>query len=228
MSSVLTQTLVLFRKDLLLEWRGRTRTVSVLLFGVVTLVLFSLALGPDTLALRQGAAGFLTLALLLSSVLGLSESFRVEQEDRALEGLLLRPVEPMAIFFGKALGSTFLLVLLAVVLVPAAVVLYDLRPTPAALVRLAGLWALAAAGLAAPGTLYAAITARLRSQDVALPLLLFPLVVPVLLGSVKSMTLALAGDPMGQLRSWVLLLASFVAIYWSVCAVLFPFAVEER
>ncbi len=225
---VLRQALVLLRKDLLLEWRGRARTVSVVLFGLVTLVLFSFALGPDTLALRQGAPGFLTLALLLSSVLALNESFRVEQEDRALEGLLLRPVDPMAIFYAKALGSAALLLAMAVVLVPAAVVLYDLRPGPAALARLAGLWTLAAAGLAAPGTLYAAITARLRSQDVALPLLLFPLVVPVLLGSVKAMALALGGDPMAQLRSWTLLLACFDVVYWSVGAVLFPFIVEER
>jgi heme exporter protein B len=141
--------------------------------------------------------------------------------------LLLRPVEPTALFYGKALGSAFLLLLLALVLVPAAVVLYDLSPTPAGLLQLAGLWALAAAGLAAPGTLYAAITGRLQSQDVALPLLLFPLVVPVLLGSVKAMDLVLTGDPMHQLRSWALLLAGFDAIYWSVCGILFPFAIEE-
>lgn len=221
------QAWLIFRKDLLLEWRGRARSVSVVLFGVVTLVLFSFALGPEAEPLRRGAAGFLTLALLLSSVLGLNESFRLEQEDRALEGLLLRPIEPVALFYGKALGSAFLLLLLAPILVPAAVVLYDLRPTPLGLARLAGLWALAAAGLAAPGTLYAAITARLKAQDVALPLLLFPLVVPVLLGSVKAMDLVLTGDPMHQLRSWTLLLAGFNAIYWIVCGVLFPFAVEE-
>lgn len=217
----------IFRKDLLLEWRGRARSVSVVLFGVVTLVLFSFALGPEAEPLRRGAAGFLTLALLLSSVLGLNESFRLEQEDRALEGLLLRPVEPMALFYGKAAASAVLLLLLAPVLVPAAVVLYDLSPSPLGLLRLTGLWALAAAGLAAPGTLYAAITARLKAQDVALPLLLFPLVVPVLLGSVKAIDLVLTGDPMHQLRSWTLLLLGFNAIYWAVCGVLFSFAVEE-
>lgn len=217
----------IFRKDLLLEWRGRARSVSVVLFGVVTLVLFSFAVGPEAEPLRRGAAGFLTLALLLSSVLGLNESFRLEQEDRALEGLLLRPVEPMALFYGKALASTVLLLLLAPILVPAAVALYDLSPSPLGLLRLAGLWALTAAGLAAPGTLYAAITARLKAQDVALPLLLFPLVVPVLLGSVKAIDLVLTGDPMHQLRSWTLLLLGFNAIYWAVCGVLFSFAVEE-
>jgi heme exporter protein B len=219
--------LVIVRKDALLEWRGRSRFVSVLLFGIVTLLLFSFAVGPDTIALRSGAAGFLVLALLLSSTLGLSESFRLEQEDRALEGMLLLPVEPVAIFYGKAIGSTLLLMVLAPVLVPIALILYSVELSPTGLAQLLGVWLLAAAGLSAPGTLYAAMTSRLRSQDVVLPVLLFPLVVPVLLGSVKAMDLALSGDPMGQMQSWILLLLGFDIIYWSLCGVLFPFAVEE-
>ncbi len=221
------QAVIILGKDALLEWRGRSRFVSVLLFGVVTLLLFSFAVGPDSSALRAGAAGFLVLALLLSSTLGLAESFRLEQEDRGLEGLLLVPVEPLAIFYGKALGSTLLLLVLAPVLVPIALVLYAVELDWVSLGQLLGIWLLAAAGLSAPGTLYAAMTSRLRSQDVVLPVLLFPLVVPVLLGSVKAMALALAGDPMGQMRSWLLLLAGFDVIYWSLCGVLFPFAIEE-
>lgn len=217
----------IMRKDLLLEWRGRSRSVSVLLFGVVTLLLFSFAVGPDTVALRSAAAGFLVLALLLSSTLGLSESFRLEQEDRALEGLLLMPVDPVAIFYGKAMGNTLLLLLLAPILVPIALVLYSVEIGGSSLLRLLLVWFLASAGLSAPGTLYSAMTSRLRSQDVVLPVLLFPLVVPVLLGSVKAMALALSGDPMGQMKSWILLLAGFDVVYWSLCGVLFPFAIEE-
>lgn len=221
------QTGVIVRKDLLLEWRGRSRFVSVLLFGVVTLLLFSFAVGPDSVALRGGAAGFLVLALLLSSTLGLSESFRLEQEDRAVEGLLLLPVEPMAIFYGKAIGNTLLLLVLAPILVPIALVLYNVQLDAVGVGGLMVIWLLASAGLSAPGTLYAAMTSRLRSQDVVLPVLLFPLVVPVLLGSVKLMDLVLSGDPMGQTRSWFLLLLGFDVIYWTLCGVLFPFAIEE-
>lgn len=218
---------IIVRKDLLLEWRGRSRFVSVLLFGIVTLLLFSFAVGPDSVALRAGAAGFLVLALLLSSTLGLSESFRLEQEDRALEGMILLPIEPVAIFYGKAIGNTLLLLVLAPILVPIALVLYAVDLGPVAVAELLGIWLLASAGLSAPGTLYAAMTSRLRSQDVVLPVLLFPLVVPVLLGSVKAMDLVLSGDPMDQTRSWILLLLGFDVIYWSLCGVLFPFAIEE-
>jgi heme exporter protein B len=221
------QALAIVRKDLLLEWRGRSRFLSVLLFGVVTLLLFSFAVGPDSLALRASAAGFLVLALLLSSTLGLSESFRLEQDHRSLEGLLLLPVDPIALFYGKAISNLLFLVLLAPILTPVALILYTVELEVQRLLALFGLWALAAAGLSAPGTLYAAMTSRLQSQDVLLPLLLFPLVVPVLLGAVKACDLVLTGDPMIQLRSWVLLLGSFNVIYWSLCGLLFPQAIED-
>ncbi len=217
----------LLAKDLLLEWRERARSVSILLFAVVTLLLFSFALGPDLAALRTAAPGILVLALLLSSTLALNESFRLEREDRAIEGLLLRPISPTVLFYAKATANALLLSLLGPVVVGLAVVLYSLEIEPAVGARLVGYWCLGAAGLAAPGTLYAAMTSRLKSQDVALPLLLFPLVVPVLLGSVKAMALVLHGDVMSQLPSWRSLLAAFDAIYWSVCGLLFRYAVEE-
>ncbi len=216
-----------FRKDLLLEWRNRGRFTSVLLFGIVTLLLFSFAAGADSAILRLAASGFLVLALLLSSTLSLSESFRLEQEERALEGLLLLPVDPAALFYGKALANTLFLFLLAPVLAPVALVLYAVETDAAGVARLLVLWLLAAAGLAAPGTLYAGMTSRLDSRDVLLPLLLFPLVVPVLAASVRGIGLALAGDPMGQMGDWIALLAGFAVIYWSLGGILFTFAVEE-
>ncbi len=227
MRSMTRTVWAILSKDLLLEWRERTRTLSVILFAVVTLLLFSFALGPDVDALRSATPGFLTLALLLSSTLALGESFRLEREDHALEGLVMRPVGAGSIFYAKALANALLLTLLAPIVVTLAVVLYSLEIGAGSLARLIGCWSLGAAGLAAPGTLYAAMTSRLKTQDVALPILLFPLVVPVLLGSVKAMDLVLFGDAMGQLGSWISLLIAFDVIYWAVCGVLFRFALEE-
>ena len=225
--SLLKQIGAILAKDLRLEWRSRARVISVLLFGLVTLLLFSFAVGPDSAALAASAAGFLVLALLLASTLALSESFRVEREERALEGILLLPVEPIALYYGKALANFFFLVCLGPLLAPVAIVLYSVEPSPLGFAKLLGLWTLAAAGLAAPGTLYAAMTSRLSSQDVLLPLLLFPLVVPVLLASVKAIALALTGDPMHQIQSWATLLVAFDVIYWCLCGVLFPHAIQE-
>jgi heme exporter protein B len=182
-SELRSQTLVLLAKDLRLEWRAKARLVAVAVFGLLSLIVFSIAVGPDSRALTAGAAGFLVIALLLSSTLALAESFRIEHERRALEALLLLPVRPGAIFYSKSVANTFALAMLAPGLSLFGVVLYDVELAPANAASFFVIWLLAAAGLSAPGTLYAAMTSQLRSRDVLLPLLLFPLVVPVLIAS---------------------------------------------
>lgn len=225
--STFQQTLFVARKDLLLGWRARTRTLAVALFGMVTLVLFSFAVAADGEVGVSAAAGFLIVALLLSSILSLEESFRLETEDRALEGLLLLPVDPVAIFYGKAIANFVLLVLLGPVLLPLTVIFFALELDGANLLGLALLWLLAAAGIAAPGTLYASMTSRVTGRDVVLPLLLFPLTLPILMTGVRSFDLILRGDAMGQLKGWTLLLAAFDLVYWVLCGALFSRTLEE-
>ena len=213
------------RKDLLLQWRGRAQVAAIFVFGATSLLLFSFAIGPDSAALRQHAAGFIWLALLLSSTLTLADSFHCEMEERALEGLLLLPVMPASLYYGKALANWAQLSLLGVCLVPVMIVLYDAFITR--FLGLLGIIVLGSAGLSAPGTLYAAMTSQVRARQTLLPLLFFPIVVPVLLASVKATSLLILGDPMGQIGSWVLLLASFDLIYWAVCGLLFGRVVED-
>lgn len=225
--STLRQVGAVARKDLLLGWRGRTRILAVALFGMVTLVLFSFAVAADGEVGVSAAAGFLIVALLLSSILALEESFRVETEDRALEGLLLLPVDPVAIYYGKAIANTVLLVLLGPILLPLTAIFFSLDLASANVLGLVILWLLAAAGIAAPGTLYAAMTSRVTGRDVILPLLLFPLTLPILMTGVRSFDLILRGDAMGQLKGWILLLAAFDLVYWILCGALFSRTLEE-
>jgi len=217
--------LAALRKDLLLQWRTRAQLVAVFVFGASALLLFSFAVGPNAGVLRQHAAGFLWLGLLLASTLALADSFESEMAQRALEGLLLLPADPRALYYGKAVANVLQLTLLGVALVPVMVVLYDAGT--ARVGALVGVVALGAAGLSAPGTLYAAMTAQARARNTLLPLLLFPLVVPALLAAVKATSLLILGDPMGQLRAWTLLLVAFDAVYWSLCGLLFERVVED-
>jgi heme exporter protein B len=219
------QLLAALRKDLLLQWRGRAQAVAIFVFGATSLLLFSFAIGPNAEALRQHAAGFIWLALLLSSTLTLADSFHSEMDQRALEGLLLLPATPQALYYGKALANWLQLSFLGVCLVPVMVVLYDAGTTR--LLGLVGIILLGAAGLSAPGTLYAAMTAQARAKQTLLPLLLFPLVVPVLLATVKATSLLILGDPMAQMGSWALLLVAFDMIHWAICGLLFGRVVED-
>ena len=213
------------RKEALLQWRTRAQLAAVFVFGASALLLFSFAIGPDSAALRQHSAGFLWLGLLLASTLTLAESFHSEMEQRALEAQLLLPVRPAALFYGKAISNWAQLSLLGFALVPVMVVLYDAGTDR--LGALLGVILLGTAGLSAPGTLYAAMTSQARARQTLLPLLLFPLVVPVLLAATRASALLITGDPMGQVRSWVALLACFDAIYWSLCGLLFGRVVED-
>jgi heme exporter protein B len=213
------------QKEFLLQWRGRAQAVAVFVFGATALLLFSFAVGPNSAALRQHSAGFLWLALLLSSTLTLSESFHEEMENRALEGLLLLPTSPRAVYYGKAIANAVQLILVGIVLVPVMTVLYDAGTDR--LGTLLMIIILGAAGLAAPGTLYAAMTSQIRARQMLLPLLLFPLIVPVLLAAVKATSLLILGDPMEQSRAWLALLVAFDGIYWSLCGLLFERVVEE-
>lgn len=213
------------RKELLLQWRTRGQLMAVFVFGATALLLFSFAVGPDSKTLRTFSAGFLWLGLLLSSTLTLAESFHSEMENHALEGLLLLPSNPLALYYGKALANWFQLMLLGVALVPVMVILYDAGTTD--LLRLLGIIALGTAGLSAPGTLYAAMTAQVKAKQMLLPLLLFPLIVPVLLASVNATSLVILGDPMNQAKAWTALLVAFDLIYWSLCGLLFGRVVEE-
>ncbi len=226
MSRFATQCWAVFTKDLILDLRARGRMAAVFFFGAMTLLLFSFAAQPGAQTLSREAPGYLWLAILLSSVLALGESFRLEVEDEALEGMLLLPVDPRALFYGKALATTAFLLLLAALLLPLSIALYGIEVRGSWPYLLAFLTA-GIAGLAAPGTLYASMTARSRGQDVLLPLLLFPLCIPILVAAVKGTGYALGGDPMEQAKSWLTLVGSFDLVYWSVCGLLFGRVIEE-
>jgi heme exporter protein B len=217
--------LAALRKELLLQWRTRGQLMAVSVFGATALLLFSFAIGPNADALRTFSGGFIWIAMLLSSTLTLSESFQSEMDNRALEGLLLLPSRPHALYYGKAIANALQLTLVGVALVPVLVILYDAGTTR--LLPLLGIIILGAAGLAAPGTLYAAMTAQVRGKQTLLPLLLFPLIVPALLAAVKATSLVILGDPMGQSTAWITLLIAFDAIYWSLCGLLYGRVIED-
>ena len=184
------------------------------------------AVGPTTSVLQRHAAAYLWMTMLLSSTLLLGRSFSIETESEALESLMLAPVSPAAIFLGKAISITLQMLFLLAVAMPVAGVFYDLRIV-GSVWELVGGFVLGVAGLAAPGTLYAALTARMHARALMMPLLLFPLVVPCVLAAVRTTSLVLLGDPMDQSGSWMLLLLCFDLIFWSLCLVLTSWVIEE-
>ena len=216
----------IIRKDLLIEWRAQARIVSLSAFAVLVLLLFSFAVGPHTESLRRHASGYLWLGVIFASTLLVQQSMRTEVESDAMTQLQLVPVSSTSLFYGKAIACFFQLLLISLVMLPPLFALCDLNLTESFGWLMLVLF-LGNAGIAAPGALYSAMTARMNAQQLLIPLLLYPLLVPALLSAVKSTSLIFSGDPMGQLTSWVGLLLCFDLVFWSVCGILYGRVIDR-
>jgi heme exporter protein B len=203
----------LARKDLLLELRARDTLPAMLLFVVSTLVVFHFVLpaGSSDLA----ATGLLWVALLFTALLGLSRSFAAEREQGLIDGLVLAPSDRSAIWLGKALSILAFLVLAELIALPA----YGLFFKPVGAALIAGV-ALADLGIAAVGTLLAAMATASRARELLLPLLFLPLAIPIVVGGVGA---SVTSDPGRYLG----LLGLYDALFAIICWASFEYVVTE-
>lgn len=213
------------RKDVTTELRAKAGFNSVASLGVTILVLLGLALGPDAQALRDAAVGAVWLALLFSGVLAFNRSFQVELESGALEALLLYPGPRWTIFAGKLLGNLIFLTLMVAIVVTAGVVLFSVD-IPAAWPMLVGVLALGVLGLTVLGTFYASMASRSRAREVLLPLLLFPMLVPVLVAATTASKALLGADLMHDAGAWIRLLAAYDVIFLIATFIAFEHVIE--
>jgi heme exporter protein B len=198
-------------KDLRIEARSRVALSQVAPFGIVALVMFAFALGPDRALMARGAPGLFWVAVLFCTVLAVQRSVSVESADGARDGLRLSGIDPAGLFLGKALAVGVVLVVLEVVLGAGVVLLYGARVgQPGVLVASA---ALGTVGLAATGTLYGALSAGLRVRETLLPFLLLPVAAPVLLAGTRLWQAAMVGGMASDGNQWLRLLFVFDAVY---------------
>jgi heme exporter protein B len=223
---LLRRTWAMTWKDVTVELRARERVNAMLFFAALVLFIFNFALGPDREKLREVAPGLLWLAFLFTGMLGLGRSFQAERENECFEELLLTPGDRESIFFGKLAGNVLFMVTAEALILPLFGILYNLDIW-AYLPSLALVAFLGTLGFSTLGTLLAAMTAHLRAREVMLPLLLFPLTVPVILGSVRATEVILAGGRLGEVSHWLKLLIGFDLIFLVVSPLVFEFVLEE-
>jgi heme exporter protein B len=221
-----SRILAVFWKDITIEWRARANFNAVAFLAGLILLLFGFALGPDPEALRTAAAGVIWLTVLFSGVLSFNRSYEQELENGALDVLLLYPGDRRSLFLGKLLANLTFVLGVEVVMFPAAAILYDL-PLLRAAPALALITVLGTIGFVTLGTFYAAMASRVRAREVLLPLLLFPMLIPVLLGAVEATGAALAGNVMGGMGGWIRLLVVFDMIFMTVAFLAFEYVIGE-
>jgi heme exporter protein B len=215
----------IIRKDMTTELRAKAGFNSVASLGVTMLILLGMALGPGADMLRNAAVGAVWLALLFSGVLSFNRSFQVELESGALEPLLQYPGPRWPIFAGKVLGNLIFLVFMATIVVIAGIVLFNIQ-IPAAWPTLLGVFLLGIIGLVVLGTFYASMASRSRAREVLLPLLLFPMLVPVLLAATTASKALLGADLMNDASAWIRLLAAYDLIFLVATLIAFEHVIE--
>lgn len=206
-------------KDLRIELRSRVVATQVAPFGLLVLVLFALALGPDQHTLLGAAPGLFWVSILFAALVASQRSFTVESRDGARDGLRLWGLDPAGVFLGKVAALAAELLAIGVLLGAGIVLLYGARihsPGDLVVSGLAGI-----VGLACTGTLYGAMVSGLGVRETLLPLLLLPVVAPVALGGTRAWQAALGTSQSFSAGPWVPLLIVFAAVYLALGVVVF-------
>jgi heme exporter protein B len=199
-------------KDVLVERRSKETVNAVLFFSVLLLFIFEFTLGADRERLAAVLPGLLWLGVLLAGLLGLGRTFVLERENDCWEALLLTPGDKGAVYVGKLCGNLLLMALVEVVMVTLFALFMNVeigRAMPGLLLVLA----LGTLGIAAIGTLFGAMTAHVRARELLFPVLLLPVLVPVLLATVKATEALLLGEPLAAVSHWLKLLGAADVIY---------------
>ena len=219
------RALIIVWKDLLVERRSKETLNALLFFSLLLLFVFQLALGPDRERLASVLPGLLWIGFILSGLLALGRTFLIEREHDCWEGLLLAPGDKSAIYLGKLAGN--LVVMVAVeALVLALFALFFNIDIGGALPGLALVIGIGTVGLAAVGTLFAAMTAHLRARELLFPVLFLPMEVPVLLGTVQATEALFLGEPLSTVSHWLKLVLAADLIYLTAGILMFDFILE--
>ncbi len=214
------------RKDLLHETRSKATTVATLFFSALTLVVLAFAIGQDERLLQDAASGALWVALAFAGVISAAQSYQADLEDGAFDQLLTTPVPRAAVYLGKLLANWLFMLVLGLMLLPVTLVLYG-ASLPASWPWLIATLALGTLGFALIAVFYAGLTANLRARESLLPVLMFPVVVPILLAAVRASGALIAADDLELAAGWLRLLVGFDLVYAVLCTAIYHFVVEE-
>jgi heme exporter protein B len=224
MKSYLNAVRAVIWKDLTAEWRTRENLSAMLVFALLVILIFNFALELDIQAQESLSAGVLWATFIFAGTIGLNRSLAVEKDRGCLDGMLLAPVDRSVIYFGKAIGNLIFMLLVEIIVLPVYSFLYQVpvfQPGFLLVVLLGSI------GYVAVGTLLATMVIQVRTRDILLPILLFPLTLPVIIAAVKASQGFLQMVPLKDISAWLNLLIVYDLIFTSVAFMVFDFVVEE-
>jgi len=212
------------RKDLSAELRSRELLSAMLVFSLLVILIFNFALELDIKTRNSVTAGILWVTFIFAGTLGLNRSMAIEKDRGCLDGLLLAPIDRSAIYFGKAISNLAFMLLVEAIVLPVYSFLYAINLFQSGFLFVIFLGSI---GYIAVGTLLSAMSVQTRTRDVMLPILLFPVIVPVLIAAVKASGGYLQALPLDQIQPWVNLLIGYDVIFIAISFMVFDYVVEE-
>jgi heme exporter protein B len=224
MKETFTSVCAIFWKDILSGLRTKEVITSVLVFGLLVLVIFNFAFEPGTGIRGAIAPGMLWVALVFAGVLGLNRTFDPERENSCIEGLMLCPVERHVIYWGKLASSFTFMLMVAIILTPIFLALFNL---PIFMPRLVLIIVLASFGFSSVGSLFSALSAGTKARDLLLPILFLPIVVPIIIAAVEATGLVLQGKSWSDMSTWLQIMIAFDVIFLIISTLVFEFVIEE-
>jgi heme exporter protein B len=219
------RALIVAWKDLVVERRSKETLNALLFFSLALLFVFQFTLGPDRERLAAVLPGVLWLGFILSGVLGLGRTFLVERDNDCWEALLLAPGDKSAVYVGKLAASLALMLVVEAIVLALFTLFFNVDLWPV-LPGLALVIVLGTLGIAAVGALFAAMTAQVRTRELLFPVLLLPVLVPVLLGTVKATEALLLREPLTSVAHWWQLLVAADVVYVVVGLLTFDVMLE--
>lgn len=219
-----TPVLAILWKDVLLESRTREMVMPILVFAFLVIVVFNFVIDPNPRLVAAVAPGVLWVAFTFAGMLGLNRSFAMEKERGGIEGLMLCPVGRDLVYLGKMLGTFLFILIVEFIMLPVFAAIFNLPLLEP------GLWlitVLATFGFAAVGATFSAMAVNTRAREILLPILFFPIAVPVIIAAAEATRAVLAGDSFGDYSRWLQLMAAFDVVFVVIAALTFDFVLGE-
>ena len=224
MKTWLSTAWVLVWKDLVQEWRSRDVLTSMFAFAVLSLFIFNYALELSPIDRTEIAPGLIWVVMVFAGTLGLNRSFAAEQDQGSFEGLMMAVPELSVIYLAKMITNLLMMFGLAILVIPIYSLLYNQSLFD---LRFFGILMLGAWGYSAAGTLISSMTVQTRMRDLLLPVLLFPLLLPVNMAVVKSGSAIIAASSVPEFQSWINLLLVYDVIMTVVSIMVFEYVIRE-
>ncbi len=226
MNGYLNQVATIVWKDFITELKTRELFSSMFIFALLVIIIFVFSVNLSIVGAREIGPGVLWVAFLFAGTIGLNRSFMLEKENGCLQGLLLAPVDKTALYFGKLVSNFVFLLIMEAFILPLFMIFFNIDLLPH-LLPLLYVILVGTLGFCAIGTLLSSLSVNLKTRDIMLPILLYPLMVPVVIGSVQMTGQVLSGEPLSGMMNWVGLTLCFDIIYIAVSIMTIDFVLEE-